>query len=349
MAKQASAISAEFEKALGASKAAVKRFNESKKAQPSTGFQYPDIPSGASVYCRITASADKTKDGTPRVRFRNTVVTGEFKGKSWYKDYYLDNDDQQAWDRLSADMQMIAEITQDEMDDWGDDWLGQMCGVLEEINKNAPCVRVGVTRKMAAAKKGKDGKEMPAKEFFNTYYNELMNEDDLDLDDDAKDSAPKTAAGGNGSRTRGKAAAPAEEPEPEGELTWEEVGTLAEGGDEEAQQQLLDAAAEIDADFDTDSVTWEELGAWVNENDNTDFEGRAGAHADEGDEPAADEIEKGMFVWYKPPRHRSDIECKVSSSNKAKKVATLKQVDGDGEWAGVEWDKLEICEEQEAG
>lgn len=340
MAKS-SAVSAEFEKALGASKTAVKRFKEAKKAEPSSGSYYPDIPSGTTVYGRVTASADKTKDGTPRVRFRVTVVTGEFKGKSWNRDYYLDNENQRGWDDLSKDMQVIAEVTQDEMEDWGDDWLGQMCGVLEEINQKAPCVRIGIKRNIAP-EKTVNGKKLPAKEFFNTYFNELMNEDDLDLDDDAK--AP--VAANNGSRTRGKAAAPAEEPEPEGELTWEEVGTLAEGGDEEAQQQLLDAAAGIDADFDTDSVTWEELGAWINEN--AGEEGDAGAHADEGNEPAADEIEKGMFVWYKPPRHRSDIECKVSSSNKAKKVATLKQVDGDGEWAGVEWDKLEICEEQEA-
>lgn len=310
MAKQASAVSAEFEKALGASKTAVKRFKESKKAQPSSGPRYPDIPSGSSVYCRITASADKTKDGTPRVRFRNTVVTGEFKGKSWYKDYYLDNENQDPWDRLSADMQVIAEVSQDEMDEWGDDWLGQMCAVLEEINEKAPCVRVGIVRKTAPAKKGKDGKEMPAREFFNTYYNELMDEDDLDLDDDAADSAED-----DGDEDDGKAA-----PRRRRGKAEEEKPVAASNG---RRRKAKEEEAEVEEEEEE-----------VEEDDSDDEE-----------EVAV--IEKGMYVWYKPPRKRSDIECKVVTSNKAKQTCSLAEVDGDGKWDAVPWDECEICEEQE--
>jgi hypothetical protein len=65
------------------------------------------------------------------------------------------------------------------------------------------------------------------------------------------------------------------------------------------------------------------------------------------DDPQTDdsqdvEIEKDDIVLYKPRGSREEIECKVTSSNKAKQECSLKEVDGTKIYSNVAWEKVSL-------
>lgn len=216
------AVSKDFAKALDASKSSVKRFKEAKKAKPSAGGVLPNIESGQYI-ARIGISADKTKEGTPRVRIRSTIAEGEYLGKSWNTDFYLKDKDakreQQNWDRLSQAIQVLYDVDEEDFDKWE---MSDLIKAINEIDEENPYVRIGVQKKG----KMKDGK--PTDGFFlNTYFNELLSEDEVaEFEEDGEDDEEGEDEDGEESD---------EESDEDGEEEGDEDGEDEDEGDDDEE------------------------------------------------------------------------------------------------------------------
>lgn len=177
------AVSKEFEKSFLAGKDTVKRWNKAKKATPKEGGT-PDIPSG-NYRCRVTAEAKKTENGGRVVLLRNTIVDGEYKGKSWVRSFFLDGDKpekvEQNWDFLSQALQVICDV---EGADLGEP--KQLISLLNQIDEQAPLVRVGVQRREAEVVNPKT-KKKEERTFLNTYYNELLEDSEEEEEEEEDD------------------------------------------------------------------------------------------------------------------------------------------------------------------
>lgn len=210
------AVSKEFQKAMASSKQAASRWKKSRGKKPNQNF-VPDIKSGNYV-ARVAAEADKTEQGTPRVRFRVTIVHGEYTGKSWNVDFYLKDEnperEQQNWDRLSAALQILCDVEEGEVEKWD---IPEVIAALNDIDAEAPFCRIGVKRK--------DDREK-GRIYLNTYFNELLDEEaanELGVEEDEEEEG--------------------EEEEEEGDESEEEEES-EEGDDEEEEEEEEDSDGE---------------------------------------------------------------------------------------------------------
>lgn len=112
-----------------------------------------------------------------------------------------------------------------------------------------------------------------------------------------------------------------------GDVDWAEVGTAAENGDTDAQQQIKDAAESAGIGDEVDNAdNWIAAAALL------------GGGSTEGDDEAPPE--KGDTVKYKPPKAKKQVECEITAVFEGKKTCNLKDENGNS-YKGIAWDQLE--------
>ncbi len=115
-----------------------------------------------------------------------------------------------------------------------------------------------------------------------------------------------------------------------------ELASDADGGDEEAQTKITDAAEAKGVDPDT-YETWTDVVAAI-----------TGASDDTEPEAEAEEVEpeKGEIYKYKPPKARKFVECEVSAVFEGKKTCNLKNLANQKVYKAVPWSKLVEAEDE---
>lgn len=205
------AVSADFRKAMDRNKEAQKRFKESKKARPGD-FAAPEIDDGRYI-ARVSAEAGKTPNqAVPYVRIRWMIVTGEYAKTSWMTDFYLEGKNeeqtQRNWDQLSKAIQVLADISDEQMEEFENWSMADLCDVIDEIDANAPLCKVRLKNWKGEKSSG-----------LNCIFLELVDADDVEIETSEEDeekalrAAPQTSARAakNGSPPRGKAPTKTEE------------------------------------------------------------------------------------------------------------------------------------------
>jgi len=165
--------SSAFSKAVKKKK---KRFEESKKAKPGE-FTIPKLDGTYTARVRAEAREVKLKDGSgvaPVVRFPFTIIQGEDKGKSYYKELWLVNEDeekeQKSWDSLSKCLQTLAGVDMDDMT------IEDLEDTLADINEEEPVCSIHCKPWESNGKAG-----------LNVFFNELLDDEDEDTDVDDED------------------------------------------------------------------------------------------------------------------------------------------------------------------
>lgn len=116
----------------------------------------------------------------------------------------------------------------------------------------------------------------------------------------------------------------------EGEISLQDLGDMADEGDEEAIDKLTEAAEEAELDPD-EYPTWKEL---------ADALVAARTEGGEEEEEETPPPEKGDVMFYKPPKAKKALECEITAVlPKAQKV-NLKALDDGRTFKGVAWDEL---------
>lgn len=316
------AVSAEFRKGLARSKDAKARLTAAKKARPGGDFNAPDLPKGAYIL-RVTAEANKTSKGNLYARLNWMIMKGEFAKTSFYKDFFLegDNDEmvQKNWDALSKAVQVLADIGEEELADFENWSTDDLCDVLDKIDSEAPLVRATLNPWIS---KSNGNRNLDV--WFNSLIEDVASEE-LDVDPDDIEGEEEEADG--------------EEATDEGDdgvIDLEALGVAADDGDEDALAKLAELAEAAGIDPD-EYDTWAELAAALPEEE-----------AEEEEEEVEEVvISKDDFVYYKPKGKRTAVKCKVLSSNKAKEEATIAEVaDAKKKYSAVPWASCELVEEE---
>ena len=142
---------------------------------------------------------------------------------------------------------------------------------------------------------------------------------------------------------------PEEVSEDADEQTWEEVGTLADEGDDGSIQYLTDAAAGQDPALDPNKYdTWLGLAQAIEaadeggeEEPEEDAEEPA-EEAEEAGEPEADDWapEKKEVYDFRPPKAHKDVEVTVITVNNAKKTCTVTDLATKKTYKNQPWGRL---------
>lgn len=316
------AVSTEFRKGLARSKDAKARLTEAKKARPGGDFNAPDLPKGTYIL-RVTAEAGITSKNTLYARLNWMIMKGEHAKTSFYRDYYLEGDDaaltQKNWDALSKNVQVLAGIGEEDLENFESWSTDDLCDVLDKIDSEAPIVRAVLSP--WTSKSGNRNMDV----WCNSLIEDISAEE-LDVDPDDVEEEEEEADG--------------EEATDEGDdgvIDLEALGVAADDGDEDALATLttMAEAAEIDPD---EYDTWAELAAALPEEE-----------AEEEDEEEEEEvvISKDDFVYYKPKGKRVAVKCKVLSANKAKEECTISEVaDPKKKYSAVKWADCELVTEE---
>ena len=165
------AASKQFLAALAKKK---KQFTKARKAKPSA-FGIPEIDNGTYV-ARLSASiATRGDENTIVVTFPWTVDRGAKKGTSHRVDVWLsgrtDEEEQASFDDLSRRLQVLG-YDMDEIELSKD-----LPGILEEIAKDKPLVRIGL----------KNGESKTGTKYLGCYFNELLDDEDAELDEEEEE------------------------------------------------------------------------------------------------------------------------------------------------------------------
>lgn len=179
---------------------------------------------------------------------------------------------------------------------------------------------------------------------------EFEPEDDDDVQDDtedkeapkpeAKPTKPTAKAEKEVAKPKPGAKAKAEKPEPVEEEDIATLGELADGGEdeenEEAQRRLTELAETAGIDVEDEAYdSWTAVANALAE---------AGGDEDEsGDDEGEDEEwtpEKGEVCFYKPPKARKAVECEITAVFAGKETVNLKSLDDGKSFKSVPWDKL---------
>lgn len=139
--------------------------------------------------------------------------------------------------------------------------------------------------------------------------------------------------GGMAEATKGK------EPEPEDTNTEDDVpfedetnealADKADGGDEEAQEELAKRAREVGVDPDK-PANWRDVATAIAETSEDP--------ADAGDKDS--EPVKGETYLYKPPKKRKEVKCEVTAVFAGKETCNLQNLDTKQGYKSVPWGKL---------
>ena len=301
-------VSKDFQKKMQASKAAQKRFKAAKKARPTSNAK-PDIPNGNYI-CRIAVEAGNTeRDQTPFVSFKWTVIEGEYSKVSWRQTYYLEGEDdertQREWDNLSRTIQVLGDFDDEAMEEFEDWDMANLIEVLENIDEAQPICKVGVKNWKGEKSEG-----------LNAYFNELLDEADIEETQAVEEEEePKKPA------RKAKSAKKKVEEEPE---------------EEESEEEEEDEEEEVVAPKRTRRKTPPK----VEEEEEEDEEPE-----DEEEEEEEVEIKKGDYVYYKAPKKKMAVECKVTSCNKTKRICNLVEEDNPAnKYTAVDWSAVELVE-----
>ena len=112
---------------------------------------------------------------------------------------------------------------------------------------------------------------------------------------------------------------------------FDELGTLADDGDQDAVDKLAAACAEHGLDSDQ-YPTWSEAAAALIE--------ALGAQEGEPEGDEAPDPQKGDITHYKPPKARKAVECEVTAVFPTSKKVNLKSLDDGKTFKSVGWDEL---------
>jgi hypothetical protein len=143
-------VSAEFRKGLSKNTAAKKRFTKAKEARPGSGFDAPDVPKGQYI-CQVTAEAYKNGRGNLEVALKYKIMKGEFANTQWKRRYELEGDEERAefidkdWEALSKSIQVLADIGEEELEDFQNWSTDDLCDILDKIEEEAPIVKAGIS------------------------------------------------------------------------------------------------------------------------------------------------------------------------------------------------------------
>lgn len=315
------AVSAEFRKSLARSKDAKARLTAAKKARPGGDFNAPDLPKGSYIV-RVTAEAGQTSKNTLYARLNWMIMKGEHAKTSFYRDYYLEGDNaeltQKNWDGLSKNVQVLAGIGEEDLENFESWSTDDLCDVLDKIDSEAPIVRA--TLSPWQSKNGNRNMDLWCNALIEDIAAEELDVDPDDLEEEEEESEEEEAEG-----------------EAE-EATLEALGEAADEGDEDALAKLTELAEAAGIDPD-EYESWADLAAALPEEE----------EEEEEEEEAEEEvvISKDDKVFFKPKGKRTAVECKVLSANKAKEEATLCEVaDAKKKYSNVPWADCDLVEEE---
>jgi len=193
-----------------------KQFKKSRKAVPGQ-FSIPKIDDGSYV-ARITMQMKMVgPDKKLQARFDWTIARGAFKGVTYNKTVWLDDEDsdrdQENWDNLSRCLQVLG-YDMDDID------VSDLIAIADEVTKEKPLIKIGV-------KNNTDPKDSD-KKYLNSYFNLALDDEDDELEDEEEEEEDEDEE------------AEAEEEEEE-EATDEEEEEDEEGEEEEEEEEEYEA------------------------------------------------------------------------------------------------------------
>lgn len=273
------AASSSFLKALLANKQAVKSFNAAKKKRPTSGsFEPPDIPSGNYI---VKVSLEPLVDSklNLKVQLRWVVMEGQYAKTSSVQTFWLTGDDpertQRSWDQLSAAIQILANITDEGIEEFEEWTPAELEQVIKEINSASVLANAYISNKVGNDKVRR----------VNLYLKSLADEDALEPLDDVEsaeeedtddEESVKPISTKKPKRSLVKAKKEEEEEEEEEEVEEEEEIEALQKGDYVAytpprHKKAVDcqivkvlmrsktySIKEVDGDRTWDDVSWEE-------------------------------------------------------------------------------------------
>ena len=130
--------SSAFAKSVKRSK---RKFEESKKVKPG-GFSLPKLDGTYTATVKAETREVKKKDGEviPVVKFPFEITEGDDKGKKYFKEIWLNSEDdekeQRAWNELSKTIQVLCDVDIDEIE------IEELEDIFAEITEDEPLCKV---------------------------------------------------------------------------------------------------------------------------------------------------------------------------------------------------------------